>query len=280
MEILNNKYTKWYFSIVSNAKIRVTEGYVEEHHIIPSSCGGSNASDNLVNLTAREHFICHMLLPKMTSGKNKRSMLYALRCMSNFKNGYHEGKRYIPKSAILYEQLKTLMKIPMSQETKDKMRTAKLGKKLGPATQEAKDNMSDAQKSRFKLNPVSDETKAKLSLSGRGKHSQFKDKTHSSQSKTKMSNSQKGHCRGKGIKHSEAAIASNRQAQLKREYYLISPEGVTHVVHDLKAFCLEHELSYSITKRFLHHITEPIKADLRSKHPKSIGWACLKYVNL
>ena len=36
--------------------------YYERHHIIPSSFGGSNKKENLVLLTAREHFIVHKLL--------------------------------------------------------------------------------------------------------------------------------------------------------------------------------------------------------------------------
>ncbi len=55
------------------------DGYGEWHHIIPKSLGGSNAKANLVRLTAREHFIAHMLLARMTEGANRRKMLYALK---------------------------------------------------------------------------------------------------------------------------------------------------------------------------------------------------------
>ena len=74
----DNKYTKWYDAIIANAKIRHTTGYVERHHIIPKSLGGSNTKDNLIKLTAREHFVCHHLLTKMTDGYNKIKMLHAL----------------------------------------------------------------------------------------------------------------------------------------------------------------------------------------------------------
>jgi hypothetical protein len=55
----NTKYTKWYFSIVDAAKS--TSGYTEQHHIIPKCLGGTDDADNLVNLSAREHFVCHWL---------------------------------------------------------------------------------------------------------------------------------------------------------------------------------------------------------------------------
>jgi len=79
MIFINNKYTKFYYSIISNAQSRVLskEVYTERHHIIPKSLGGSNSKNNLVKLTAREHFICHLLLTKMTKGENKMKMAKA-----------------------------------------------------------------------------------------------------------------------------------------------------------------------------------------------------------
>jgi hypothetical protein len=79
MIFINNKYTRCYYSIISNAQSRVLSKkiYTERHHIIPKSLGGSNSKDNLVKLSAREHFICHLLLTKMTDGKNKMKMAKA-----------------------------------------------------------------------------------------------------------------------------------------------------------------------------------------------------------
>lgn len=75
---LHNKYSRWYNSIVLSAQSRVTSGYIERHHIIPKSLGGTNSKDNIVKLTAREHFICHCLLSKMVTGKEKSKMCLAL----------------------------------------------------------------------------------------------------------------------------------------------------------------------------------------------------------
>ena len=89
---MTNKYSKLYYTITSNAKQRITEGYTERHHIIPQSLGGSDDKDNLVDLTAREHFICHWLLIKMTDGDDRGKMLYALQGMkaeNKFQNRYH-----------------------------------------------------------------------------------------------------------------------------------------------------------------------------------------------
>jgi hypothetical protein len=80
-----NKYSQCYYSIIDRAKTRVTEGYTEIHHILPKSMGGTNDVSNLVKLTAREHFICHLLLPKMTDGEDKHKMIYAYSIMSGRK---------------------------------------------------------------------------------------------------------------------------------------------------------------------------------------------------
>lgn len=72
----DNKYTKWYFSIINSALNRNTTGYKERHHILPKSIVSNN---NVVNLTAREHYICHLLLPKMLKEeKHRRKMWLAL----------------------------------------------------------------------------------------------------------------------------------------------------------------------------------------------------------
>lgn len=94
------KYTKIYFKIIDRAKTREVTGYSEKHHIIPKCLGGSDEVTNLVELTAREHFICHLLLPKMNSN---RLLKYAL-VMMTVKNEY-QINRYVPSSRI-YELVK------------------------------------------------------------------------------------------------------------------------------------------------------------------------------
>ena len=78
MTFIENKYKKYYYAIVDNAKQREISGYVEKHHIIPRSLGGNNKVDNIVSLTAREHYICHLLLVRITLGIDKIKMQYAV----------------------------------------------------------------------------------------------------------------------------------------------------------------------------------------------------------
>ena len=63
----SSKYTTWYCSIVAKAATRLHVKGNERHHIVPKSIcpEGAKLQSNIVSLTPREHFVCHMLLPKM-----------------------------------------------------------------------------------------------------------------------------------------------------------------------------------------------------------------------
>ena len=80
MIFIANRYTLIYFSIIENARLRVLpkDQYKETHHIVPRSLGGGNELSNLVDLTYKEHRICHKLLVKMTDSINRSKMSYAL----------------------------------------------------------------------------------------------------------------------------------------------------------------------------------------------------------
>jgi hypothetical protein len=62
-------YSKHYEALVAKAKARSKpKGYVERHHVVPRSLGGLDDHNNLVWLTAREHFIAHVLLAHIYGG--------------------------------------------------------------------------------------------------------------------------------------------------------------------------------------------------------------------
>jgi hypothetical protein len=84
---IDNKYKNWYFKLIEFRKNNIPEGYSEKHHIIPKSLGGNNSKENLVKLTAREHFVCHRMLVFMTSGRDRFKMMSAVaKFMQNSKN--------------------------------------------------------------------------------------------------------------------------------------------------------------------------------------------------
>jgi hypothetical protein len=100
---LQNKYTRWYYNIIDRARSRAPAGYIEKHHIIPRSLGGDNSKDNLVGLTAREHFVCHLLLTKMTTGPARNKMISAVFYLTG--KGKADRNNVI-KNSYLYETLK------------------------------------------------------------------------------------------------------------------------------------------------------------------------------
>lgn len=86
----NNKYKFWHDAIINKALNRKIKGYSEKHHILPRSLGGLNNKDNIVRLTAKEHFIVHMLLCKFTKGNAYYKMLYAFKSMCQLINNNHK----------------------------------------------------------------------------------------------------------------------------------------------------------------------------------------------
>lgn len=126
MMFLSNKYSVCYYNIINNAKTRKLDEYYEKHHIIPKCMGGTNSKDNLVILTAREHFICHRLLVKMVEGKAKYQMIKAS-AMMLVKNKNHDRYRV---SARLYEKLKKEAALAMSALTKGKAKHTPKSKEI------------------------------------------------------------------------------------------------------------------------------------------------------
>lgn len=142
---INNKYSNWYYAIIRKAsdenRIKLKRNdenfiYYEEHHIVPRSLGGSNDENNIVKLTAKEHFICHILLCKMLEGKDKRKMLFALKCMKNMQNLVQH--RYTSK---LYEYYKKDISMAYHIQLKGKSNFKLKGK---PRSLEVKEKLKKA----------------------------------------------------------------------------------------------------------------------------------------
>jgi hypothetical protein len=96
-------YQKIYNQIIERAKNRELNGYTEKHHIIPKCLGGNNNNENLVRLTAREHFLCHRLLCEIHPNNNK--LWYALWLMTVGKNRQKSLSSYMISNRT-YEMLK------------------------------------------------------------------------------------------------------------------------------------------------------------------------------
>ena len=147
---LDNKYTKWYYSIIKSAKANPFDGYTEKHHIIPKCLGGTDEVDNLVVLSARQHFICHWLLTKMVEGKARYKMVYALNFMMVIENNLQERYKVPPRTyAKLKENWvkvhsKTQKGKKQSPEVIEKRIAPLRGMKRKPFTKEHRENLSKA----------------------------------------------------------------------------------------------------------------------------------------
>ncbi len=104
-------YSKIYYSLIEKRRNNPvdTQEYFECHHIIPRCVGGNNNKNNLINLTAREHFIAHLLLTKIY--KHNLKILYAFMMMLNMNKtliGYNHNKIriYYKNNSRLYDKLR------------------------------------------------------------------------------------------------------------------------------------------------------------------------------
>jgi hypothetical protein len=221
-----NKYNQWYTNITERAKNRVLETYTESHHIVPRSLGGGDEPNNLVNLTAREHFVCHWLLVKMTAGQEHHKMLNALRMMRAEKQGQ---QRYNTKiTARVYENIKQEYAKLQSEslkgkgngfygkthtpEAREKIRQKNLGNKLTPE-QHARLVANTTGK---KKPPITDEHRAKLSAAQSGKNNPRYGVEVSEETRAKISE------KAKGRKQSAETVQKKADAirGLKREKLL------------------------------------------------------------
>lgn len=157
-----------YDQIVERAKNRVLEGYGEKHHIVPRSEGGRDNEENIVNLSAREHFICHWLLHRMDTSIRSRAVsfwLMARNTGSSKQNrtqlvssrAYEEARKAFSES--MKGENSPLYGTTMSEEVKEKIRKKVKGFKH---SDEAKRKVSERLKGRPKP-PRSEEHCRKLS---------------------------------------------------------------------------------------------------------------------
>ena len=156
MVFKDSKYTRWYNQLVEQAKVRVLprDVYTEKHHIIPRSLGGNNSIDNLVRLTAREHFVCHWLLTKMVDGAEQKKMAYACKMMMH---SHGDGQQRYRITSSVYESLKQNLNTIL----KNRVFTDSWREKLKVSAQRRAQNEGPEQKAIRRANRISGNKKRK-----------------------------------------------------------------------------------------------------------------------
>jgi len=256
-------YLKVYCNLIRKAENRtLVEGYTEKHHTFPKSIFGKNK--RVVVLTAREHYIAHALLERVCIKRyglnhyRTHKMTYAFWMMCN-TNGR--------QNSYLYEELKirrsNILKSLAGENHFNR------GKKRSPETIEKLRKASTGKK-------LSIETRKKLSELKRGKNHPYYGKTHTEETRRKISENRKEKYfhtkewkemigemnRGEknpffGKKHTEETKEKMRAKKLsnktkeklseincKLKCNIISPDGEIFFTENLPKFCREVGICY------------------------------------
>lgn len=182
-------YKHIYDSLIYKCKNREKpNSYTERHHILPRCMQGDDNIDNLVFLTAKEHFVAHHLLCKIYPTNPK--LWFAFNAMVHWHSKNTDGRTDSYKlTANEYERLKIrrseiLSKMfsgrHLSDETKEKLREINLGrtvsvevkKKLSESLKKVKhtDEWNKRVSEGKKKYKFTDEHCASISKGKKGKH--------------------------------------------------------------------------------------------------------------
>lgn len=193
--LLDNKYSYWYSNIISYAqsqnRIKSKDQYFESHHIVPNKLSGSNSPINKVLLTAREHFIVHLLLTKMLIGSDKHKMINALNRMmsiNQYQQRIYTSGQYNLQRQIFSKYISVANSGKKhTEESKNKMRGRipwNKGKKMDTA-------FCDKLKANHTHSRIgskhTEEYKFRMSVMKLGENNPFYGKTHTDEIKQRIS---------------------------------------------------------------------------------------------
>jgi len=196
-------YSAHYDRLIARAREHTLVGYKERHHVLPRCMGGGNEHENLVYLTAEEHYVAHQLLVKMYPGIPGLvwgALRLARKCFNNKAYGWlrrkhaiaaseaMRGRRHSPESrakmSAIQLALKTRLGKKHSSETRAKISASQLGKKHSP---EHIEKMAAALRGK-KHSP---EAKARMSVAQRGNKNNL-GKTLSPETREKIAAAHRG----------------------------------------------------------------------------------------
>jgi len=258
--IKDKHWASHYIKLVTRAKNRIISEYTEKHHIIPKCLGGSNKKENLVKLTAEEHFMAHKLLiciyPENLALIRAAALMGSVHVRLKRSNNKMFGwlrRTFAEKMKGHDVSEETKAKISAanlgrehSKESRLKMSLSRTGKKFSPDrcarmserrkgvsfTDEHRANMVKAWKTRP---PATEETRAKLSAALIG-NTRRKDTVVTDETRKKLSDA------GKLRKDSEETIAKRAAANTGKKR---TPEQIANMLAGKAKAKLEREASFS-----------------------------------
>lgn len=122
-------YKKVYDNLIKKARTshrkKGKKIYYEQHHITPRCLGGTDTESNLVLLTAKEHYIAHLLLYYIyKNSKYSYKMAFALWSMRPKLTNSKMEERYIPSSRG-YKMMREAFRDAISKKHKGREGTFK-----------------------------------------------------------------------------------------------------------------------------------------------------------
>lgn len=119
-------YIKIYNALIEKRKNSPAKGYKESHHIIPRCLGGSDESNNLVDLTYKEHYLAHVLLTKIYP--DNADLAYAIFLFSSTTGSMYSYSR---EKAIDWLRIREI-----SEETRLRMSASQLDRFSKPGSKD------------------------------------------------------------------------------------------------------------------------------------------------
>ena len=229
-------HQKVYDNIIEKAKsenrIKHNGAYYENHHINPRCLGGNDNKENLVLLTAKEHYLCHKLLTYIYKGNNKianafhrmtfdkhgkhnissRDYVYAKWLRSNIpqkshydtwleKYGEEEAKKRHKEKKEKIK--KTMTGVKYSKERREKSALGHIGLKQSKETCEKRSKSLSGENHPMYGKHLSEKTKQKISKNNGSRRPEIREKISKSclgkklseETKEKIKNTPKKECK-------------------------------------------------------------------------------------
>ena len=218
MNPTNNKYFRWYCSLIDAARTRLEPVIGERHHVVPRALGGDAA--DVVALTYREHFLAHWLLTKFTSGEARRKMLHAL-------GFFRDGRR------VLSSWRYAVARHAHAMAQRGAKRSADARARMGEAARRnATPERMAAMARRLRGHKHTDESRANISAAKRGSNNPMYGKPVSEATREKKRAASTGHQHSAASKEkvrvartgSKASPETRAKMRASRQAYLASRE--------------------------------------------------------
>jgi len=256
-------YQKIHDHIIQNTQQNPPVGYVERHHIIPTCMNGNDNLNNLIDLSARQHFIIHWLLTKLYP--DHQGIRYAFHMMFHPDSSSTREDVHLSKSRT-YEYHKIQMAKFTSLRFKGRAKTPEQREKIRQSSllRWQRPGEKAAQSCRMMGRPAtyghtgkphSEATKLKMSQTMKGRPSKRKGIPSSPDAVAKMKATKRSnphrYTDEEKLKISLALTGQKRSvatrnriaAGISKTWHLIDPTGQHYTITNLQSFCRVHQLN-------------------------------------